>query len=591
LSDSELSSANDRIAAIYKPSNSQPPKDINTDNTINLSRLIPGVVRDDSLDDGTLLGFGDDLSSPLGFQNSNQLGYVYSGGGFIDAETTHAPEELAPGTTYENLSISVFTKWSTELLLSYDADNTSSYSGNDTISDISGNNNSAEIVGYVPSVVPKSSGINVIRFPANVNTKVDFSVTELFGNPEMKTITIEMWAMVDSFAGGMFFGWHTYDVWTSNGHLGFNTGNGDIYGISSNRIRELYLAKRWVQYVFIMNTEDYTLNKIFINGVEEELAQQLSSQNKTNTHFNNGDGRIGGWRRNDSYQQVMDVGIFRIYGRNLTPKEIATLFNEKSFMFWIAKPANSIDISQTWPDIYSPGKLTDVLPNQSVTLAYRLTKDNLGNTNYHAISRRRETSLKKELKWDDRVIYVDNATVLSTPDIDNRVPGTIYIGGEKINYYQIDTVMNTISQLLRGVDRTSTPIIHNSDTIVSDAGVRMTIPSSTVSNFDTIVFSNTIKTITTTFNVPNNLDQILAKLTLKIGMNILELGKYYTVGIKRVENGSYKAIITFTKFANTTIADKTEISLTFEQEYVWVDSIDLIESNTSQAKFLKKILY
>jgi hypothetical protein len=287
----------------------------------------------------------------------------------------------------------------------------------------------------------------------------------------------------------------------------------------------------------------------------------------------------------------MDVGIFRIYGRNLTPKEIATLFNEKSFMFWIAKPANSIDISQTWPDIYSPGKLTDVLPNQSVTLAYRLTKDNLGNTNYHAISRRRETSLKKELKWDDRVIYVDNASVLSTPDVDNRVPGTIYIGGEKINYYQIDTVMNTISQLLRGVDRTSTPIIHKSDTIVSDAGVRMTIPSSIVSNSDTIVFSNTIKTITTTFNVPNNLDQILAKLTLKIGMNILELGKYYTVGIKRVDNGSYKAVITFTKFANTAIADKTEISLTFEQEYVWVDSIDLIESNTSQAKFLKKILY
>jgi hypothetical protein len=119
----------------------------------------------------------------------------------------------------------------------------------------------------------------------------------------------------------------------------------------------------------------------------------------------------------------------------------------------------------------------------------------------------------------------------------------------------------------------------------------MAIPSSTVSNSDTIVFSNTIKTITTTFNVPNNLNQILAKLTLKIGMNVLELGKYYTVGIKRVENGSYKAIITFTKFANTTIADKTEISLTFEQEYVWIDSIDLIESNTSQAKFLKKILY
>ena len=595
LSESEFKSANDRIAAIYKPSKYQPPKTINDDGSIDLSRLIPGIVRDDALDDGTLLGFGDDLSSPLGFFD-NQIAYINSGGKFIDEAIAYAPEELSPGATYEHLSISIFTEWNMNLLLNYDADNLLSYNGGNIISDISGNQNNGSIsIGYSPTTVPTLVDIKVIRFPADKNTKIDFEISK-FMETDLNVITIEMWAVIDSFSGGMFFGWNTYDVWTSNGHLGFNTGNSDIYGISSNRVKELYLEKRWIHYTFIMNVGNYTSNKIYINGVEEELSQQQSTQNSGNANFNNGVGRIGGWKSNDGYQQVMDVGIFRVYGRDLTPKEIATLFNEKRFNFWVAKPKNSIDISQTWPDLYSSGALTEVLPNKPVVLAYRITKDHFGKTDYSSISRSKETVLVEDLKWDDKEIYVQDARVLSNPNPENKIPGTVFVGGEKINYYSIDLTNNKIGRLLRGVDRTSTPLIHNKSTIVYDAGPSMIIPTSKSVNSYTISFSKTFRTITTTFNVPNNLDQILGSLTLRIGINILELGKYYSVATKQVSVGdsgtvTYKALITFTKLARDSIVNNTEITISFEQEYIWINSADLIESNTMQARFLKKLPY
>jgi hypothetical protein len=78
-----------------------------------------------------------------------------------------------------------------------------------------------------------------------------------------------------------------------------------------------------------MNAGDYTKNKIYINGVSETLSQRLSSQAAANTNFSNGRGRIGGFRIADSYQQVMDLGVFKIYNRELTQAEITTNYEEK----------------------------------------------------------------------------------------------------------------------------------------------------------------------------------------------------------------------------------------------------------------------
>ena len=212
-----------------------------------------------------------------------------------------------------------------QLILHYDAANVASYNGGNTVFDISGNANHGTIsLGYAPSFVPSIGTNKVIRFPISQNTKIDFSANELTA----QRITVEMWALVDDFVGGMFFGWNIHDVWTSGGTLGFNTGQGDVYGISAARINQLNLRDRWAHYVFVMNVGDYRQNKIYVNGVSQALSQQFSNQFTPYTNFNSGNGRIGGWRLDNNYQQVMDLGIFKIYNRELTQAEITTNYNE-----------------------------------------------------------------------------------------------------------------------------------------------------------------------------------------------------------------------------------------------------------------------
>lgn len=216
------------------------------------------------------------------------------------------------------------------LILHYDAENAGSYSGGSTIYDISGNANDGTIsLGYAPATVPSLGSNKIIRFPATQNTKIDFNANELTST----TITVEMWTIAYSFASGMFFGFQIHDVWTQGGTLGYNTGTGDIYGISAARVNTLNIAGRWTHYVFVMNAGNYTRNKIYVNGVTESLSQQYSYQDTARANFNSGVGRIGGWRNDNNYQQVMDLGVFKIYDRELTQAEITTNYNEKQSQY------------------------------------------------------------------------------------------------------------------------------------------------------------------------------------------------------------------------------------------------------------------
>jgi hypothetical protein len=216
------------------------------------------------------------------------------------------------------------------LILYYDAENAGSYSGGNTVFDISGNSNHGTIsLGYAPATVPALGTNKVIRFPATENTKIDFNANELTAT----TITVEMWAIAYTFASGMFFGFNVHDVWTSSGFLGYNTGQGDVYGISNSRINSLNVTGRWTHYVFVMTVGDYRRNKIYVNGVSESLTQQTGQQLGSNANFNSGVGRIGGWRNDNNYQQVMDLGVFKIYNRELTQAEITTNYNEKRVQY------------------------------------------------------------------------------------------------------------------------------------------------------------------------------------------------------------------------------------------------------------------
>lgn len=214
------------------------------------------------------------------------------------------------------------------LILHYDASVADSYTGGSEIRDISGNGNTGTVsTGYVPTFPAFVGNNSVFRFPVDQNTKIDFVADELTSSK----ISVEMWAVVYQFSGGMFFGFNLHDVWTSAGRLGFNTGQGDVFGLSASQVNALGLTNRWVHYVFVMNAGDYTANKIYIDADRQPISQQTGRQSTSLANFNTGVGRIGGWRASTDYQQWMDLAIFKIWNRELTQQEIsATYFDYKN---------------------------------------------------------------------------------------------------------------------------------------------------------------------------------------------------------------------------------------------------------------------
>jgi len=142
------------------------------------------------------------------------------------------------------------------------------------------------------------------------------------------TLSIEMWARINSFSNGMPFGFDRYDVWANGGRLGFNTAASDIYGLTSTQVTNLGLLSQWKHYVFEMRTDvSYSNNKIYINGQNQSLSQVAGTENASLRNFNSGNGRISSWLFSDVFFIAMDLAQFRTYNRSLTSQEIVQNYN------------------------------------------------------------------------------------------------------------------------------------------------------------------------------------------------------------------------------------------------------------------------
>jgi len=207
------------------------------------------------------------------------------------------------------------------LVLHLDSANKKSYSGSANWRDMSGNNNSVTLINN-PTFNSSYSG-NII-FDGK-NNYADFFASNLTG-----VATVEIWAKMKTFStNGMIFGWLLYNVWTNGGNLGYNTGNSDLYGISSTTVSNLNLLNNWKHYVFEMRSDvPYTNNKIYINSVPQTLSQQVGTgETPTRRNFNSGNGRISGWGQGLGYHQEMDISSFKVYNRSLSVDEIKQNYN------------------------------------------------------------------------------------------------------------------------------------------------------------------------------------------------------------------------------------------------------------------------
>ena len=143
--------------------------------------------------------------------------------------------------------------------------------------------------------------------------------------------------------GYMLFGFDEYNVWTGPVipqvpiTLGFNTGNTDIYGLTSSQSNDLEINKdsgqneiddvlsgQWAHYIFEMwkdGVKPITDNKIYLNGQSQILSQVMGTADDSERVFNGGQGRICGWRNNNNHRMPVNLQLFRVYDRALTAQE------------------------------------------------------------------------------------------------------------------------------------------------------------------------------------------------------------------------------------------------------------------------------
>ncbi len=134
--------------------------------------------------------------------------------------------------------------------------------------------------------------------------------------------TVSFWMYWNGGNNMMPIGWNIHDLWLMSGFFGFNTGNSDIYGISSSG-----LANGWHHVVATFTNGNVTQNELYIDGVKNTLTQRLSTPNAS-TAVVSPTLRISGWARDNSYRFSGRIDEVKVFNGLLTQTIVTALFNE-----------------------------------------------------------------------------------------------------------------------------------------------------------------------------------------------------------------------------------------------------------------------
>jgi hypothetical protein len=131
------------------------------------------------------------------------------------------------------------------------------------------------------------------------------------------------------------------------------------------------------------------------------------------------------------------------------------------------------------PEENVPGQILDSVSikvfqeNEELTSAFMIHKDMLNSHRYTRFSIT-EVSLSNDLYYYDQEITVSDASRLPIPATLLNIPGSIYINGERIEYFSKQG--NVLSQLRRGAQGTSIKELHQAGSKVVDIGYNQNFP-------------------------------------------------------------------------------------------------------------------
>lgn len=135
--------------------------------------------------------------------------------------------------------------------------------------------------------------------------------------------TVTFWMKWDGTGDAMPVGWQAHDLWFVENKFGFNTLVGDAYGIDNTG-----LINNWVHVVAEFTNGDVTRNRIFINGVEQSLAQ-LRSPSYNPTAYVDSELRIGGLAPRTAHRFHGLIDEFRVYKGRLNTQQVQDIMNER----------------------------------------------------------------------------------------------------------------------------------------------------------------------------------------------------------------------------------------------------------------------
>ena len=109
------------------------------------------------------------------------------------------------------------------------------------------------------------------------------------------------------------------------------------------------------------------------------------------------------------------------------------------------------------------------------SMAFRIFQDMRGAQAIYRITDSTTTTTTSAVSITDDIIYVDNASALPDPDLENNIWGVVTINAERIMYRERNIINNTISSLLRGTAGTAIAE-HEADSLVYSMGRNNLLP-------------------------------------------------------------------------------------------------------------------
>jgi len=102
--------------------------------------------------------------------------------------------------------------------------------------------------------------------------------------------------------------------------------------------------------------------------------------------------------------------------------------------------------------------ITHISENQiQPSIGFRIFKDLNDNVEYLRMCKDATTSIAQDVLVGDTKIYVEDASVLPQVNVNSEYPGVVFIGAERVTYWEINTTDNYITGLRRGT--AGTPIL------------------------------------------------------------------------------------------------------------------------------------